>query len=55
MLKSGQERTMPAQLGQLKIGQGKRDCCNVIHCALITLQGYGIELNRIDNRLRIDS
>ena len=45
ILKSGQEWTLPAQLGQLKTGQDG-NCCEFICGAPTTFQGYGIEQNR---------
>ena len=45
--KSGQELTLPAQLGQLKTKQDGRDCCEFICGAPTTFQGYGIEKNSI--------
>ena len=41
--KSGQEQTLPAQLGQLKQDKMERDCCEFVCDAPKTLQGYGIE------------
>ena len=49
ILKSGQEWTLPAQLGQLKTGKCGRDCCKVICDAPKTFQGYGIEQNRMSS------
>ena len=44
--KCGQEWTLPAQLGQLKTGQGgyNRNCCEFFYGVPKTLQGYGIEI-----------
>ena len=47
-LKCGQERTLLAELGQLKQDKMERDYCKVICSAPTTLQGNGIELNRIE-------
>ena len=41
--KSGQEWTLPAQLGQLKQVKMERDCCEFICGAPTIFQGYGIE------------
>ena len=47
ILKSGQEWSLPAQLGQLKTGQGGKGLLwNHLWCPDMTLQGCGIELNR---------
>ena len=44
ILKSEQEWTLPAQLGQLKAGQGEGGWgCEFICGAPATFQGYGIE------------
>ena len=41
--KSGQEWTLPAQLGQLKTGQDGKDCFEFICGAPATFHGYEIE------------
>ena len=43
ILKSGQEWTMSAQVGQLKTRQDEmeRDCCEVINGAQTTLRDFG--------------
>ena len=35
---------LPVQLGQLKTGLSRRDCCKVIYGNPTTFQGYGIDL-----------
>ena len=47
-LKNGQEWTLPAQLGQLKTGQGGKGFCRFICGVPTTFQGYGIKQNRIE-------
>ena len=41
--KSGQEWTLPAELGQLKQNKMERSCCEVICGAPTIMQGYGID------------
>ena len=43
ILKSEQEWTLPAQLGQLKQDKVERTCCEFICGAPTTFKGYGIE------------
>ena len=44
MSKSGQEWTLPAQLGQLNTGQDGKGLLQIHLCAPTTFQGYGIEI-----------
>ena len=48
ILKSEQEWSLPAQLGQLKTGKGGKGLLQIHLCAPTTFQGYGIEQNRIE-------
>ena len=43
IIKSEQEWTLPAQLGQLNTGHGERDCCKAICGTPMTFQSYGIK------------